>query len=169
MWAVTKVTTAIVPASGTSRRSAASPTTTPLKAATIVTPRKYPRSEVITEPLIVRATGSGSPTCRSTARRIPGPSLSRKNVPSAANDSPKRTDASPRMPWTIPCTSVEIACEVACFAVEVEPDERRRERTWHVPLEQSDERHRDDRDDERANHRPDDRVRGGEEPDQAYD
>ena len=39
-YAVTKVTTAIVPARGTPRASDASPTTTPLKAATIVTPWK---------------------------------------------------------------------------------------------------------------------------------
>ena len=53
------MTTAIVPASGTPRTSAASPTTTPLKAATNVTPRKYPRSDVITDAEIVRATGRG--------------------------------------------------------------------------------------------------------------
>ena len=40
MYAVTKVTTAIVPARGTPSRSAPIPTTTPLKAETIVTPRK---------------------------------------------------------------------------------------------------------------------------------
>jgi hypothetical protein len=40
-YAVTNVTTAIVPASGTPRSRAASPTTTALKAATIDTPRKY--------------------------------------------------------------------------------------------------------------------------------
>ena len=40
MYAVTNVTTAIVPHSGTSSRYAPSPTTTPLNAATIVTPRK---------------------------------------------------------------------------------------------------------------------------------
>ena len=40
MNARTNVTTAIVPASGTSRNTAASPTTTALKAATIETPRK---------------------------------------------------------------------------------------------------------------------------------
>ena len=40
MYAVTKVTTAIVPASGTPSTNAPRPTTTPLKAATMVTPRK---------------------------------------------------------------------------------------------------------------------------------
>ena len=39
-YAVTKVTTAIVPASGTPSTRAPSPTTTALKAATIVTPTK---------------------------------------------------------------------------------------------------------------------------------
>ena len=40
MYAVTKVTAAIVPASGTPSSRAPTPTTTPLNAATIVTPRK---------------------------------------------------------------------------------------------------------------------------------
>ena len=39
-YAVTKVTTAIVPASGTPSAHAPSPTTTPLNAATAVTPPK---------------------------------------------------------------------------------------------------------------------------------
>jgi hypothetical protein len=40
MYAATKVTTAIVPASGTPSTSAPPPTTTALKTATIVTPKK---------------------------------------------------------------------------------------------------------------------------------
>ena len=49
-----------MPASGTSRTSAPKATTAPLKTATIVTPRKYPRSERITPPVIICATGSGT-------------------------------------------------------------------------------------------------------------
>ena len=45
-YAQRKVTSAIVAASGTPRMSAAIPTTIPLNAATIVTPRKYRRSDV---------------------------------------------------------------------------------------------------------------------------
>ena len=71
MYAVTNVTSAIVPASGTSRISAPIPTTVALKAATIVTPRKYLRIATITLAVIRLASSTGKPMCRSTHRRIP--------------------------------------------------------------------------------------------------
>jgi hypothetical protein len=44
-----------------------------LKAATIGTPRNEPRSDRITLPVIVVATGFGTPKWPSTKRRIDGP------------------------------------------------------------------------------------------------
>jgi hypothetical protein len=58
--------------------------------------------------VIVRATGGGTPRCRSTHRRIDGPSLSRKKRLSAASESPNTTEASSRIPLIRPFVSVEM-------------------------------------------------------------
>ena len=50
-----------------------------------------------------------------------------------------------------------------------EQDDGRRQHTRHVPVEQPDDRHRHDRDDERADHRADDRVGLGQQPDKPDD
>ena len=101
-YAPTNVTTAIVPASGTPRISAPSPITMALNAATIVTPRKYWRRARSVSPVTTSATGSGSPMCPLSQRRIDGPSLSRKNVLKTANESVKNSDVSPLMPSATP-------------------------------------------------------------------
>src|SRR4029078_9609981 len=92
MYAVTKVTTAIVPARGTSKTRAHSPTKTALNAEQIVTPRKYLRSERMTLSVIVVATARGTPRLRSMKARMAGPSFRRKNVLKNRNVKKKTSD-----------------------------------------------------------------------------
>src|SRR5215475_8795578 len=77
----------------------------------------------MTLPVIVVATGLGTPRCRSTHRRIDGPSLSRKKRVRAANERPKNSDVSPWMPLIAPLTSVEITLEASELALEPALDE----------------------------------------------
>ena len=115
-YAVTNVTTAIVPHSGMSRRYAPIPTTTALNAATIETPKKYCRSDCITFPVIVCATAKGTPMLRSMKRRTVGPSLSKKSVLKTENVRKKTSDVSPWMPRASPWRSVVPASETLRLA-----------------------------------------------------
>src|SRR5689334_6302331 len=57
-------------------------------------------------PVIVFATGCGTPRWRSTQARIVGPSLSRKNSASAVKESANASEAIPWIPCTMPCVRV---------------------------------------------------------------
>src|SRR3954469_20649070 len=104
-YAVTNVTTAIVPASGTSSSHAPTPTTTALNAATIVVPRKYIRTDRTTRPVIVSATRLGTPRCPLNQRRSSGPSFRSMKVLKALNAMKKPSDASPLIPAARPCVN----------------------------------------------------------------
>ena len=109
------MTTAIVPASGTSSTRAPTPTTTALKAATIVTPRKYRRIDWMTLLVIVVATGRGTPRCPSRKRRTAGPSLSRKKVLKSVKVRKKTSEVRPLIPSATPWTSVFPVVAVSCL------------------------------------------------------
>ncbi len=133
MYAVTNVTSAIVPASGTSRISAPIPTTAALKAATIVTPRKYLRIATITLAVIRLASSTGKPMCRLTHRRIPGPPVSRKKRAKTMKVMKKMSEVRPRMPSASPWSSVfppeETAWLMSCLAGPV----RFASASWYQP------------------------------------
>ena len=89
-----KVTTAIVPASGTPMTSATPPIRTALNSATIVTPRKYLRRAWTVSPVTMSPTDVGTPMLRLIHCRMSGPSLRTKNVVKTANVTSITTDES---------------------------------------------------------------------------
>ena len=76
----------------------------------------------MTLPVIVRATGIGTPMWPSTPARSEGPSLRRKKRLRAANERPSASDAISVMPFARPPTNVEMTCGVSCLTLSVALD-----------------------------------------------
>ena len=68
-------------------------------------------------PVIVRATGFGTPMCCSTPARSEGPSLSRKKRLRTANERPSASDVISVMPVARPPTSVEMTCGASALTL----------------------------------------------------